>query len=221
MTPQRQEMQDYILEYITKLDKSGYNVKVYQDMFDSMDDKQFDKWVDLLESNPNCKLTFLVPPLKVAIDIPTAIAVAKELGIELFEQIRIWDEIGQRYCTTPNEYMVVRLPVRRLKQYLMDGLSVPDSDRKLNPLTNQVVGESKGSAISFPQGQMLAEKGLSKVLLELTGVRGGDLEAYASMIAQIEEVGDADTSVMEGTSGVTSVQTLRTFLNAMHLVTNL
>jgi hypothetical protein len=214
-------MQDYILEYITKLDKTGYNVKVYQDMFESMDDKQFDKWVDLLESNPNCKLTFLVPPLKVAIDIPTAIAVAKELGIELFEQIRIWDEIGQRYCTTPNKYMVVRLPVRRLKQYLMDGLSVPDSDRKLNPLTNQVVGESKGSAISFPQGQMLAEKGLSKVLLELTGVRGGDLEAYASMIAQIEEVGDADTSVMEGTSGVTSVQTLRTFLNAMHLVTNL
>jgi hypothetical protein len=68
---------------------------------------------------------------------------------------------------------------------------------------------------------MIAEKGLTTTLHELMTIRGGDLEAYSKMKAQVEETGEASVEVMEGTAGVKSVRTLRSFLNAMHLESNI
>ena len=52
-------------------------------------------------------------------------------------------------------------------------------------------------------------------------VRGGDLNAYAQMKLRIEETGDADLSVMDGTTGTKSSQTLRSFLYAMLIDNNI
>lgn len=221
MDGKRQKVQTLILETIKLLDPSGYNTSVYVEFFGSLNDTEFDKWMHVLKENQHGKLTLLVPPLKVVLSTEAALAAAKYLKLELFERIKLWDPVGKRYCITPEKYLVLRLPVRRLKQYIQSGLSVPDSDRRLNPLTDQVVKPDKGSAISFPQAQMIAEKGLTTTLHELMTIRGGDIEAYSKMRAEIEEGGDSDSSVMQGTQGVKSVKTLRNFFNAMHLDTNL
>lgn len=221
MTPKRKQSQDFILDVVRTLEPSGYNTKIYDDKFKAMSDKEFDEWMHILKDDVHAKLTIIVPPLKVVISPENCFKAAKKLGIEILERLRIWDPIGKRYCLTPEKYFVLRLPVRRLKQYLMDGLSVPDSDKRLNPLSDQVVKPDKGSAISFPQAQMIAEKGLTTVLQEFMTIRGGDQQAYSRMKSEIEETGDSDTSVMEGTAGVKSAATLRAFLNAMMLDTNL
>ena len=220
MTPKRQKVQDYILKIISTQDPSNYNTKVYEDFFKGLTDKDFDLWMNTLKNDKHCKLTLLVPPFKVVINTEASFKTAKLLGVEILERLKLWDPVNKRYCLTPEKYFVLKLPVRRLKQYLMDGLSVPDSDKRLNPLTDQVVKPDKGSAISFPQAQMIAEKGLTTTLHELMSIRGGDLEAYAKMKSEIEESGDSDTSVMQGTQGVKSAQTLRSILNAMHLTSN-
>jgi hypothetical protein len=216
----RQHVQNYILDIISTQDPSGYNAKVYEDFFASLDDQAFDSWMHKLKDDPHAKMTLLVPPFKVVISIENCFKTAKKLGIDVLERLRLWDPVGKRYTTTVEKYFILKLPVRRLKQYLMDGLSVPDSDRRLNPLTDQVVKPDKGSAISFPQAQMIAEKGLVTTLHEMMTVRGGDLEAYSRMTSEIEETGDSDTSVMHGTSGVKSANTLRSFLSALHLSSN-
>lgn len=221
MNTKRKAAEDFILKVIKLQDPSGYNTKVYEDFFSALNDAEFDTWMQTLRDNKNAKLKLLVPPLKVVITPEASFRTAKFLGVKMLERLRLWDPVGKRYCLTPHEYYILRLPVRRLKQYLFDGLSVPDSDKRLNPLTDQVVKPDKGSAISFPQAQMIAEKGLTRTLHELMTIRGGDLEAYSKMKSEIEEMGDSDTSVMEGTQGVKSVQTLRSLLNAMHLETNL
>lgn len=221
MTPKREKVQSFILKTIKLQDPSGYNTKIYEDFFAGLSDKDFDLWMHTLKDNKHAKLTLVTPPLKVVISTEASFAAAKFLGVEILERLRLWDPVGKRYCLTPEKYFVLRLPVRRLKQYLLDGLSVPDSDKRLNPLTDQVVKPDKGSAISFPQAQMIAEKGLTTTLHELMTIRGGDLEAYAKMKSEIEESGDSDTSVMIGTQGVKSAQTLRSFMNAMHLETNI
>lgn len=221
MNPKRKAAEDYINKVIKMQDPSGYNSKVYDDFFHGLSDEDFDKWMKTLRDDKNSKLKFLVPPFKVVIDIKAAFRTAKFLGVEVLERLRLWDPVGKRYCMTNEKYYVLKLPVRRLKQYLLDGLSVPDSDKRLNPLTDQVVKPDKGSAISYPQAQMIAEKGLISTLHELMTIRGGDLEAYSKMKTEIEETGDSDTSVMNGTQGVKSVTTLRSMLNAMHLETNL
>lgn len=221
MNEKRQKVQEYILRTVRMQDPSLYNSKIYEEQFAKMSDTDFDKWMQTLRDNKHAKLKLLVPPFKVVLTIEACLKTAKFLGVEMTERLRLWDPKGQRYCLTPEKYFVLRLPVRRLKQYLLDGLSVPDSDKRLNPLTDQVTKPDKGSAISFPQAQMIAEKGLTTTLHELISIRGGDMEAYSAMKTNIEETGVSDTSVMEGTKGVRSTQTLRTFINAMHMTINL
>lgn len=221
MNPKRKAVQDYVLKTLEIQEPGRYNHKRYEEFFDSLDDKAFHSWMETLRSSPHAKITLMVPPFKVVLDPKDSFTAAKFLGLELMERLRLWDPVGKRYCLTPERYYILKLPIRRLKQYLLDGLSVPDSDKRLNPLTDQVVKPDKGSAISFPQAQMIAEKGLTTTLHELMTIRGGDLEAYSKMKAQIEETGEASVDVMEGTSGVRSVRTLRSFLNAMHLTSNI
>lgn len=221
ISERRKKGQAFILKVIAMQDPSGYNSKIYEDKFAKMSDEEFDQWAKTLKENPHAKLVMVFPPLKVAVDLQASLQTAKFLGVEVMERLRLWDPVGQRHCLTPEKYFILKLPVRRLKQYLMDGLSVPDSDTRLNPLTDQVVKPDKGSAISYPQAQMIAEKDLTTTLHELMTIRGGDLEAYSKMKAEIEETGESDTSVMRGTAGVKAVQSLRSYLNAMHLETNL
>lgn len=221
MTPQRKKTQEFILKTITSLEPSGYNTKIYQDLFASMNDAQFDVFMKTMRDNPHSKMTLVLPPLKVVLSLEACFKTAKMLGIEILERLKLWDPVGKRYCLTPEKYFILKLPVRRLKQYLFDGLSVPDSDKRLNPLTDQVVKPDKGSAISFPQAQMIAEKGLTTTLDELMTIRGGDLTAYSKMKSEIEETGSSDTSVMQNTKGVKSAQTLSSFLYAMHLDNNI
>jgi hypothetical protein len=221
MNAKRKQIQDFVKKIISAQDPSGYNSKVYDDFFAGLSDESFDSWMKTLRDNKHAKLKLLVPPFKVVLSTEACFKTAKLLDVKILERLKLWDPVGKRYCTTPEEYYILKLPVRRLKQYLMDGLSVPDSDKRLNPLTDQVVKPDKGSAISYPQAQMIAEKGLTTTLHELITVRGGDLQAYSKMKSEIEENGSSDTSVMEGTQGVKAVQTLRSLLNAMHLETNL
>lgn len=221
MNAKRKQVQDLILDIVTTQEPEGYNRKYYEEFFENMDDQAFDRWMRILRDNKNAKIKLLVPPLKVTVDNNNAFKAAKKLGIKVFERLKLWDPIGKRHVLTPHPYLILRLHVRRLKQYLQDGISVPDSDRRLNPLTDQVVKPDKGSAISYPQALMISEKGLNTTLDELMTIRGGDLEAYSKMKTEIEEMGDSDTSVMHGTKGVKSAQTLRSFLQAMHIETNL
>lgn len=221
MNIKRKKVQDFVLKVIKTQDPSGYNENFYKDFFEKMSDSEFDFWMKTLRDDPHSKIKLLVPPFKVVLSTEACFKTARMLDVQVLERLRLWDSDGKRYCLTPEKYYVLKLPVRRLKQYLMDGLSVPDSDKRLNPLTDQVVKPDKGSAISYPQAQMIAEKGLIKTTHELMTIRGGDLEAYSKMKSEIEENGSSDTSVMEGTGGVKSVQTLRSLLNAMHLETNL
>jgi hypothetical protein len=221
MNPRRKAAEDFVFDLMNRQDPSGYNTNYYRKMFEGMDDETFTKWMTQMRDNPHAKLILYTIPLKVEIDVQASLNTAKFLGIEVFERLRIWDPVEQRHVLTPERYIILRMYVRRLKQYLMDGLSVPDSDRRLNPLTNQVVGVDKASAFSYPQAQMIAEKGLNKTLHEIMTIRGGNIEAYAKMKGQIEENGEASTDVIDDTSGVQSAQTLRTFLEGMHLVTNL
>lgn len=221
MYEKRKKAEAFILKVIAVQEPSGYNTTIYQEFFSGLSDEAFHSWMETLRDNPHAKITLLVPPLKVVISPEACFRTAKLLGLKILERLRLWDPVGKRYCLTPNEYYILRLPVRRLKQYLLDGLSVPESDKRLNPLTDQVVKPDKGSAISFPEAQMIAEKGLTTTLHEFMTIRGGDLQAWSKMKSEIEETGDSDTSVMHGTDGVKSAATLRSFLNAMHLDTNL
>lgn len=218
MTPKRQKVEAYVLKYFKKMDPNG-DVKRYKEMFAKMDDKQFHDWMVAFRDK-KAKLTFFTPNLKVVLNIADLRDTAKELGIKLFERIVMTDKVtGLRYLTN-QEYLIVRLPVRRTRQFLMHKLSVPESDKRLDALTGQVTKPDKASSISFVEAQFLHGRGLDKTILEFMKIRGGDIHAYAQFKQQLEETGTGSMDSLDDNTVARSAVTLSTILKGMLLDNN-
>lgn len=219
MTPKRQKVEAHILKYFKKIEPSGYNEKRYKEMFAKMSDKQFDDWMKDIRDK-KIKLVLFTPNLKVVLNIADLRNVAKELGIKLFEKILMTDKAtGLRYLTN-QEYLIIRLPIRRTRQFLMHKLSVPESDKRLDALTGQVTKPDKASSLSFVEAQFLHGRGLDKTILEFMKVRGGDIHAYAQFKQQLEETGTGSLDSLDANTVARSAVTLSTILKGMLLDNN-
>jgi hypothetical protein len=139
---------------------------------------------------------------------------------KVFHHIELSDGEGNRYLT-PIPYMVIDLPIRRQEQSLTKKISVAEDNKRIDDLTGQATGPSKGSRISFPQVQMLYAQGAEQSIREFIKFRGGDEEAYRQMEQMIAETGEVDMDAIPDTGEVRSISTLRTFLKGMHLNNNL
>jgi len=219
MTPKRQKVEAYILKYFKKMEPSGYNEKRYKEMFAQMSDEQFHEWM-IGFRDKKTKLAFYTPNLKVVLNVANLRDTAKELGIKLFEKMVITDKVtGLRYLTN-QEYFIIRLPVRRTRQFLMHKLSVPESDKRLDALTGQVTKPDKASSISFVEAQFLHGRGLDRTILEFMKVRGGDIHAYAQFKQQLEETGIGSMDSLDENTVARSAVTLSTILKGMLLDNN-
>lgn len=218
MTPYRKEIEAYVYQHLNTIDPSGYNEKYYRSFFGSMSDEMFDAWMEALtDPHTPVVLKLFCPAVTVVLDMENLKADAHSIGLTLFEPVKIWDSVSKRYYTTPEEHLVVTLPVRRFAQTLDHKMSVPASDKTINPLTGQVTKPDKGSAISMTEALTLDAKGLTKSLSELLTVRGGDISAYAQFKSELEETGSVTVSDLTSTEGVRSRTTARAYLNSMHL----
>jgi len=218
--PRRKAAEDYIYKNIALMDPSGYNTKYYEKLFKPMSDAQFQVFMEELRDKKR-KLVLYAPNLVVALKVPDMIAAAHSVGLLLFERIRLWDSVTRRYYLTPNTYLILQLPVRRLKQYLMDKLSVPDGDKTIDLMSGQVVKPDKGSAISLPEAQTMDSKGLHRSMVELMNVRGGNPQAYATFKASLEETGQASLNEVDWSGGVRSAKVAEVLLSSMMIENNL
>ncbi len=216
----RRAVENYVLQHVTTMDPSGFNTQRYQTMFTDMSDEMFDHWMGMIKSGQT-RLYLYAPNMKVTLSVPNLLQAARDIKLQLFERIRLWDPVTKRYYLTPHPYLILKLPVRRLKQYLMDKISVPDSDRVTNPTTGQVSKPDKGSAISMTEAQTLDSKGLHKSLTELTNVRGGNQVAYANLRSNLEETGQSSLAEIDTSGGIRSAVVASVLLESLHLENNL
>lgn len=220
MTPKRKAFETFILKFMDKQDPSKFNSDRLKEQFTSMSDKDFDDWAKALHAKKT-KIPIYQPPYVVVLKREDSIRAAAFLGLAIEERIRVWDSVGQRYVTTPHKYTLLRLPVRRLKQHREDGLSVPESDKRLNPLTDQVVQPDKGSAISAPQSQVMVSQNLITTTSEYINVRGGDLGAYNQYRHELETEGHTSVTKLTDSTGVRSAEVLSTLLLGMGIDNNI
>ncbi len=216
----RRKIEAMIIKTVTTIDPTGLNAKQFQAWFDTATDVDFEKFIESIRSGETL-LHIYAPNMTTPVSIDALLQAAHDVGLKLFERIKIFDSSTRRYYITPHEYLILQLPIRRLKQYLMDKISVPDSDRTTNPLTGQVAKPDKGSSISMTEAQTLDSKGLHKCLVELTNIRGGNQVAYANFRSALEETGEAHLSEIDVSDGIRSATVARVFLDAMHLENNL
>jgi hypothetical protein len=215
----RKDTEEYILKYIDKIAPNGVNKQLYVDLFKSMNNSQFDKFMNDLRIG-NINLSVIAPnggDVKLSVD--NNIKIAKELGYEFFQHIDVGGEFPYR---TPNTYMVYRLPIRRAAQLLTKKISIPTDSKSIDLTTGQVTGKSKSSKITMPEIQILAGLGLSDSIKELMKVRGGNLTQMNAANKLLMTQGSVSQKVLDSYGGdVVSTKTLKAYFIASHIDNNL
>lgn len=218
MTLNRSDAQALVLDVISDMDNQGPNRGIWEKRFQSMNDEDFEKFIMRIESGEETLHMYVPNQAKFGVDVSRNIDIAGKLGHSFFEQLWLTDpKTGQVYLT-PKRYMVLHLPVRRQEQTLDKKISIPDDNRTIDDLTGQPTGASKGSAISFPEMQVLYSKNLDKSLEELFKIRGGDEKAFREHNRLIQQTGEGSLETVAMTpTKVRSTQSLATILKSMHL----
>mgnify|MGYP001286114824 FL=1 len=217
----RAEIEAEILKVLAIIEPGGYNVKHYKEqVFPKMSNSMFFSWIDQIEKG-EANIYMYCPNMVVNLKPKDILKAAAYLGLELFERIRIWDSLTGRYYMTPQKYLTLLIPIRRLSQYLMHKISIPESDRRTNPTTGQVVKPDKGSSFSMVQSQILDSAGLTNSLFELATVRGGNQDAQSAARSSLIETGELRLSDIDTSQGVRSQQVAKATFESMHIETNL
>lgn len=221
MAKNRKAAQDFILKYVEKLLPGGQNVKMYEDYFASMSDKEFDAWISRLGNGEEI-LAVVVPPMSdIKMDVVRNLKLAKELGHEFFQRVWLVAPDGSKYLT-PKKHLVYKLPIRRQAQLLIKKISIPKDNNTIDYRTGQPTGDSKGGKVSYMELQMLSAQGLDNTVTELIKYRGGDVQGFRAMNTVIGRTGRVSQAEIEPyAGGVKSTQVLRAYLTAAHLESDL
>ena len=215
--PKRAAVESLILKYIDKIVTGKENTKLYQDLFASMNDKQFDEFMHKLK-NKQATLSIIVPngDNRFKVTVENNIKLGKELGYEFFQHLNFSKTENKPAYKTPNKFMVIKLPVRRAAQLLTKKISIPSDAQHIDALTGQVTGSSAGAKLTNPELQVLLGLGLKDSLKEMVKLRGGDLGAGRAMDLMLFKHGSASQQqATQYESGVVSKKTLRAYFMAM------
>lgn len=218
----RKDVENFILKYIDKIfskSSSKANRELYEEMFKKMSNEEFDRFMEDLRDGRKV-LSVIVPnnDSRFKIDVDNNINIAKELGYNFFQRLKVGKTTNTPAYTTPNEYLVLKLPVRRAQQLLTKKISIPTDNIHVDMLSGQVTGKSKGSKLSNVEMKILIGLGLRDSVKELMKTRGGDLGCAAAMDGMLVKHGTATQQNLEQYStGVVSKQTLKAYFNAMHI----
>lgn len=216
----RKKATEVLLKYIDKILPGGENKAIYEEALAKLTNKQFESYMHKLRNGE--EILFLIAPNlnKNRLSAERNIKIAKELGHNFFERLKLTDpETGVTYLT-PIEYLVVDLPLRRQAQLLSKKVSIPKDNSRVDELTGQSAADRVGG-LSFPELQTLHAHGLNKTIEELIKFRGGDEEAFREMNTRILRQGNVRLENIPSNSRVKGTETLSAIFKAMHLDNNL
>lgn len=216
----RQKVEEMILKTVKLMEPEGSNHERYKKLFSSMNDKQFDTFMNEIKTGKR-KLTFLAPNMKVVLKQKNLMDAAEYVNAEIFTHITYTDPVTGLKYTTPDKACVLTLPVRRTRQFLQHGLSVPEGDSHVDTMTGQVMKPDQASKFSFPEMQLLFGRGLNKTIEEFMKIRGGDINAYAQYRQSIEETGSFNQSSLSDDTVPRTAMVSSLILTCMGLDNNL
>jgi ASC-1-like (ASCH) protein len=219
MASKRKALISYV-QSLSGIDPNGTNVKRYVDMFTNMSDKELTTFMTNMREG-RVQFNFSVPNMTKRISLDQILATAKKVDVKLFDYVWFYDKELKTHYRSRHKLPILRLPLRRMQQFLDKKLSVPDSDRRIDMITGQVTGKDRASSVTAPEIQALSAKGLKNTLNELVTVRGGDINAYGSFRAMLEETGSASLKNIPGGSVSRTAQVASVLLAGMHIDSNL
>ena len=218
MTAKRKNVQDYILKYVGEVVSGKENVELYQNLFNSMNDKEFDNFMHRLRDG-KVHLSVVIPnDGKVRVSFENNVAVGKKIGLKFFERVKTTNHPDYPDYMTPNEMLVIKLPIRKAQQLLSKKISIPEHNLSIDTLTGQVAGKSKAGKLTYPEQQVMIAMNMKDSILELSKIRGGDQGAAKALNDKLFQDGQASQAeVNQYSTSVTSTNTLKHYLLGMHI----
>lgn len=220
MTNKRKQTEELVLSTLKKMEPSATNHDRYKERFSKMSDTEFDNFMKEIRDGKR-KLNFLVPNMKVTLHQADLLDAADYVGAEVETKVVFTDPITGMKYTSPYSIMILKLPVRRTRQFLKHGISVPESDGKVDMITGQVVKPDQASRFSNVEMQLLYGRGMTNTITEFMKIRGGDIPAYANYKQQLEETGEFSLSTLDPNTVPRSTLTMELILKCMCLDNNL
>ena len=214
----RADAEAYLVKFLKDLTHDEYNSKVYQAKMASMSDKAFKQYLEDLVSGKD-KISVTIPNYgKSKLDTKNNLKLAKQLNLNLFKSLKIGNPYTDMVFTTPNKYMIVDIPVRRVAQRQEDKISVAKHSKTTDLLTKQPVGDSASRSLSLVEAQILKSLGLDATVEELDKVRGGDEGAYSAMLSLLNsQDGVTLEELRKYATGVQSKKYVKALLQAQHI----
>lgn len=220
----RDRMEKLVYDTFDALDPTGRNSKHYKEMFNSMNDTQFDKFFKEFFENPNLYLILNVCDYEIDLKMPQIEKAAKVLNIPLFEKIAC-----PHYTMDKDNVVVSKEPVpvgychiKRTQQMLhkKNGLSTSISIRSAT--TGQVTGADKNGRESDLENSMMISLGMDNALKELNGPRADDMVMKQQMYTAINTKGYVSLDDMESDpANKTTLNTVNVYLLGMSINSDL
>jgi len=213
---------DYLVRLVEQILPGSPNTERVQKELDSLDDAAFEKLMVDFENGEDW-LSLIVPNgAPYRLDVKRNLAIGEAIGVKFFERIWFTDQSTGLPVLSNKPSLIMDIPDRRQKQHLVKKSSIASDNRRIDELTGQPTGDSKGSAISNPQLLILRSRGLDAAAEEFINVRGGNQKAFDYTNKAIFQRGDVSLEETRRLgSRPKSVETLSTFLKAQHLENNL
>lgn len=223
--PRRKSIEDHVIDIVSDITHGNKeNIELYQNLFKSMDDNQFDIFMNEIKDGKK-HLALIVPNGdKVKVTFENNVKVAKKLGVDFFQHLKFGadDNLGTPAYTTPEKYLVLKLPLRRTSQIILKKSSVAVDNVSRDLLTDQVTSKSRARRLTYPEIQVLTGYGLNNAILELIKSRGGDKGEGNAMNMMLFRTGRANIeTIRKYSTGVRSTKTLNAYFQAMHIRTTL
>jgi hypothetical protein len=217
---QRQKIVEKVYKVLKTLMPNGDDAEQWKTRITAMSLTQFNAYMTrMLEGKDD--ITINAPPFGNVLRMENVLAAAKLTKTKLFH--RVWFEspaTGRRVLS--NEYLpIVELHCRRVQQFIDKKLAIPDDDTHIDAMTGQVTSNSRALGLSHPEIQVLQAIGLDDTLSELVRVRGGDMHAYEAFIEQLENQGEADINLIDGSTRARVSSTVGSLMRGMGLRHNL
>lgn len=220
----RKQMEQLIYDTFDALDPSGNNTAKYQQLFDEMDEKTFEKFMKDFLSNDDENFTLDIVEFEHSLQLDHCEAAAKVLNIPLMEYVYMPHLTMDKdnVVVSKQRCLVGYLNVKRTQQLLhkKNGLSV--SNEKKSPQTGQVIGDDKNARDSDIESAMLVALGADKILAELHGPRADDPVMNRQMKQSIANKGYVMLDELDNDSkNKITLNTVNTYLLSMGLKSDL
>lgn len=220
----RKEIEKLIYDVFDALDPSHANTTKYQNIFGSMDDKEFEKWMKEFLSNDEENFVLDIVEFEHSLKFDYCEDAAKVLNIPLMEYVYMphltMDK--KNVVISKEKCLVGWFNVKRTQQLLhkKNGLSV--SNNRISALTGQVTRDDKNARDSDIEAAMLVALGADRILQELHGPRADDHIMKRQARQAISTKGYVLLEELDNTrTNKVTLNTVNAFLISMGLSTDL